>query len=98
MTAGPGWAGCSPNSAARDVAARQQFIEGPAALSGSNKLDFNFGAGAQWKLTRVLGARLDIRDHVTKIPTFGLSTGLFPVFGAAEDLEAAIEVVLYLTP
>jgi hypothetical protein len=98
VTAGPGWAGCSPNSAARDVAARQQFIEGPAALSGSNKLDFNFGAGAQWKLTRVLGARLDIRDHVSKIPTFGLSTGLFPVFGAAEDLEAAIEVVLYLTP
>jgi hypothetical protein len=34
---------------------------------------------------------------VTKILIFGLSTGLFPVFGAAEDLEAAIEVVLYLT-
>ncbi len=55
VTADLGCARYSPTSAARDVAAPQQFIEGPAALSNSNKLDFNFGAGAQWKFTRVLG-------------------------------------------
>ncbi len=57
----------------------------------------SISADAECKLTRVLGARLDIRDHVSKVPTFGMSTGLFPVFSAAEDLEAAIEVVLCLT-
>src|SRR5215471_3768419 len=96
VTAGLGWARYSPTSEARTAAA-QEFIAGPAALSSNNKLDFNFGAGAEWKLTRLLGARLDVRDHVTKIPRLGLSAGRLPVAGAAEDLDFAVAVVFCLT-
>ncbi len=97
VTAGLGWTRYAPTSDAQADAATRGFTAAPAVLTSSNELEFNFGAGAELKVTKRLGARLDVRDHVTKIPHFGLSRGSFPVAGAAEDLEISLGVALYLT-
>lgn len=96
VTAGLGLARFSPTSDARSVATANGFIAGPAAVSASNELDLNLGAGMEGKLTRLLGVRLDLRDHVTRFPRFGLSKEFFPAAGAAQELEISLGVVLHL--
>ncbi|MGH9350806.1 MAG: outer membrane beta-barrel protein [Terriglobia bacterium] len=73
---------------------------GSPVLSPSNKLGFNYGGGLEWKLLPVVGLRLDVRDHVTGAPTFGLpeqasSSPFFPEKGAAHDLEYSVGIVLH---
>jgi opacity protein-like surface antigen len=73
---------------------------GSPVLSPDNKLGFNYGGGLEWKLLPVVGLRLDVRDHVTGTPTFGLpaqsnSGPFFPVKGAAHDLEYSAGIVLH---
>jgi opacity protein-like surface antigen len=93
VTLGLGWARYSPTSEAKEAAATMGFTSGPAALSSSNNLDFNFGAGLEGKLAGPLRFRIEFRDHVSRVPRFGLPRESFPVAGAAEDLEASLGVV-----
>jgi len=71
------------------------------ALNPANKLGFNYGGGVELKLIRWVGLRFDVRDHLTGSPNYGLpassSTGgaVFPVSGAAHDLEYSAGVVFH---
>lgn len=72
------------------------------ALSPDNKLGFNYGGGLDMKIMRHLALRLDVRDHITGSPTYGLPTTTtaftpsFPVSGAAHDLEYSAGLVFQL--
>ncbi len=70
------------------------------ALGAANKVGVNYGGGVDMKLLPYLNLRLDVRDHLTSTPTYGLpsssSTGpYFPVSGAAHDLEYSAGIVLH---
>lgn len=72
-----------------------------APLTPANKLGFNYGGGLEMKLMRHVGLRLDIRDHLTGSPTYGLATSAstgspsFPISGAAHSLEYSAGVVFH---
>ncbi len=38
--------------------------------AGENKFGYNYGGGLKFKLSRLIGLRLDVRDHVTGKPNF----------------------------
>lgn len=59
VTGGLGYANFSPGSGGvfRDAA-------------GANKLGYNYGGGLKVKMSRRLGLRFDVRDHVTGKPNF----------------------------
>lgn len=104
-TAGLGLTRYSPTSRAKTFAATVEFVNAPAAISTSNKLNVNFGGGVEAKAGDHLGVRFDFRDYVTKIPRFGdpqapVTPGadFFPVSGAVHDLEASVGLVFYLKP
>ena len=70
------------------------------ALGAANKVGVNYGGGVDMKLLPYLNLRLDVRDHLTSTPTYGLpsSSGTgpyFPVSGAAHDLEYSAGIVLH---
>jgi opacity protein-like surface antigen len=71
-------------------------------LNPDNLAGFNYGGGVDYRLMRWINFRVDIRDHVTGSPTYGLpgssSTGLpiFPISGAAHDLEYSAGLVFRL--
>ncbi len=99
-TAGLGIARFSPTDDAKTAAVRS-FIEQPAFLNSDNKLDFNFGGGVEAKLGSWYGARFDFRDHLTRIPRYGVpqaaaSGDFFPVSGAVHNVVLTAGVVVYL--
>jgi hypothetical protein len=74
--------------------AATNFLGQPAVITGSSEFDFNFGAGIEARPWDHFGVRLDLRDHVTGFPSFGLpqnATGpnapFFPVSGRVQDVE-----------
>ncbi len=100
-TAGLGYTRFNPTSDAK-AAAALTFVDEPASISGSNEIAFNFGVGAEAKAADWLGVRLDLRDHMTRIPRFGVpnvpTVGIldfFPVNGAVHDLETSVGIVIY---
>lgn len=100
-TAGLGFTRFNPTSGAK-AAAALRFVDEPAAISGSNELAFNFGVGAEAKAADWLGVRFDFRDHMTRIPRFGVpdkpTVGIldfFPVSGPVHDLEISVGIVIY---
>ncbi len=70
-------------------------------LGASNKLGVNFGGGVEWGFLPALGLRLDLRNHITGTPTYGLpqqsTTGaIFPVSGKANNLEFSAGITFHL--
>ncbi len=105
LGAGLGWLRYSPTDAAKASAQTNGFIDETALIQSSNKFSFPIGGGAEVRLNRWLGTRIDVRDHITAIPRFGVpqaspGTGgdFFPVDGVVHNLDLAVGVVFYLTP
>ncbi len=70
------------------------------SLGAANKVGINYGGGVDMKLLPYVNLRIDVRDHLTSTPTYGLpsssSTGpYFPVSGSAHDLEYSAGIVLH---
>jgi opacity protein-like surface antigen len=71
-----------------------------ASLGAANKLGVNYGCGMDVKLLPYLALRLDVRDHLTSSPTYGLPSSssigpYYPISGAAHDLEYSAGIVLH---
>jgi len=93
----------SPTSDAKLAAARD-FLGQPAVITATSTFDFNFGAGIESRPWDHVGLRLDLRDHVTAIPRFGLpeaatspTAPFFPIGGRAQDFEIATGLIYYFT-
>jgi len=95
-TAGLEYARVAPTSEAKTIAVTQGFAGQPQIISTSNKVGFNYGGGVDWSVIPLLGLRLDLRDHVTGSPTYGLSANNFPISGAAHNVELSAGVVFHL--
>jgi len=74
-----------------------------ANINHNNKFGFNVGGGLDRKIMKRLTFRIDLRDHVTSSPAFGLppqqtpdSAATFPVSGRANNIEYTAGIVLHL--
>jgi len=85
-----------PTSQAKTLAFTQGFTEQLVRLGASNKVGFNYGAGAEWSFFPTLALRLDLRDHVTGSPTYGLASSRFPISGVAHDVELSAGLVFHI--
>ena len=101
-TAGLEYVRFSPTDDAKETASTAGGFGSTAQVDvrPDNRFGFNYGAGLEWRLSRVLGLRLDVRDHLTgsphyQLPTTGSTTGMFPVSGIAHDLEYSAGLVFY---
>jgi len=94
-TAGIEYTRFGPTSEARASAFGTGFTGQPAVLDPSNKIGFNVGGGAEWYVLEALAVRLDIRNHATGTPRFGLSNFRFPVSGTAHNLEVSAGVTIH---
>jgi len=102
VTAGGGLMRFNPTSRAKTAAAIE-FVDEPATITSSNKAEFNYGGGVEAKVSDRFGVRFDLRDHLARIPRFGVPQGptagvadFFPVSGAVHDVEASAGIVIYL--
>jgi opacity protein-like surface antigen len=86
-TAGLEYDHLGPTSDAKTLAFTQGFAGHLVTLGASNQAGFNYGGGAEWNFLPDLALRLDLRDHITGTPTYGLPHLLFPVSGTAHDVE-----------
>ena len=104
LTAGVGISRYSPTSDAKLTAATQSFLNQPAVLTSSSSFNFNFGGGIESRPWDHFGLRLDLRDHLTAIPRFGLpesatspAAPFFPVQGRAQDFEITTGLIYYFS-
>lgn len=102
---GLGWVRYSPTDLAKAQAQSGQFIDQSAAIQASNKFGFPISGGAEIRLNRWLGTRIDARDYISTIPRFGepqTSSGsgsdFYPVSGVVHNINVSAGVVFYLTP
>jgi opacity protein-like surface antigen len=65
---------------------------GGPVLSPDNKLGFNYGGGIEFSVLPLVGLRLDVRDHVTGSPSFGLP-GRYNA--TAHDVEYSAGIVFH---
>jgi opacity protein-like surface antigen len=91
----------SPTPAAITTAHNQGFAAVSTALINHNdKVGLSVGGGLDRKLTKRLTFRIDLRDHVTSSPAFGLpnsySAANFPVTGRANNIEYTAGIVFHL--
>jgi hypothetical protein len=102
VVAGAEYDHSSPTSAADSLATRIGFAKRyPATLASQGTEGVNFGGGIDWLGSRKLGLRMDVRDHITGSPTFGLpssppsnaSLPWFPSSGSAHNIEYSIGLV-----
>lgn len=91
-----------PTPHAETVAGAEGFaFASTAKLAADGKPGVNIGGGLDYKLSKKLDLRLDVREHVFSSPTYNLpfntpsSFGIayFPVSGSAHDLEYTIGFV-----
>jgi opacity protein-like surface antigen len=101
VTAGLGISRFSPTSDAK-LRAAQDFLGQPAVIAGTSSFGFNFGGGIESRPWDHFGLRLDLRDHLSAIPRFGLpqsatSPGapFFPIHGRAQDFEITTGLIYY---
>lgn len=101
LTAGLGLSRFSPTSDAKTAAA-QDFLGQPAVLASTSSFNFNFGAGIETRPWNHFGLRLDVRDHLSGIPRFGLpetaaspGAAFFPVQGRTQDFEITSGLIYY---
>lgn len=101
LTTGVGVAHFGPTSAATTQASFQ-FTDGPASISADNKLSLTIGGGLEARSRHRIGLRLDVVDHISGIPTYGVpqtSSGggaSYPVNGIVHNIQAEAGLVLYL--
>ncbi len=100
VTAGIEFTRYAPTSDAKELAFTEGFANQLAVLEASNKAGINYGGGVEWSLLPALALRLDVRDHTTGTPRFGLpqeSTGsaIFPVSGRAHNAEISAGFTLH---
>ena len=100
-TAGVGLYRLSPTKDAKGLAA-VNFLDGSTRISSSTKFGINFGGGFEGKMTKYLGLRFDLRDHVMGIPRFGvpetpLNPGgaFYPVSGLLNNIEIGVGTIFY---
>ncbi len=94
----------SPTSSALALARTTGFGKAAAAALGSEgDGGVNFGGGIDYKVTKKVSFRLDVRGHFTSSPTFGLPYGItpssnayFPISGDAHLIEYTIGFVYHL--
>lgn len=86
----------APTDQAKLTAASQGFANQSVLLGANNKIGVNYGGGTDISFFPFLALRLDVRDHITGTPTYGLSSARFPVHGAAHDLEASVGLVFHV--
>jgi opacity protein-like surface antigen len=94
----------SPTPAAIALAKNEGFgTVNTANINHNDKFGFNAGAGVDRKLTKRLAFRIDLRDHVTSSPAFGLppvanvnSLASFPVHGRANNFVYTAGIVVHL--
>ena len=94
----------SPTPAAVTTATNQGFAAVSTAIINHNdKFGINLGVGLDRKLTKRLTFRIDLRDHITSSPAFGLppkptfdSAATFPVAGRANNIEYTAGIVFHL--
>jgi hypothetical protein len=65
-------------------------------LGASNKIGINYGGGIEWSFLRKLALRVDVRDHITGTPTYGLTSGQYSVGGLGHDAELSAGFVIHL--
>lgn len=102
LTGGLEYDRLGPSSSAKRLAFAQGFAGQPnAVLGASNLVGVNFGGGVEWGFLPAFGLRFDLRNHITGTPTYGLpqqaTTGaIFPVSGAANNLEFSAGITFHL--
>ena len=71
-----------------------------AAINANTKFGLNFGGGLDRKIMKRVTLRLDVRDHITSPPAFGLpnpqSAADFPVTGRAHNIEYTAGIVFHV--
>jgi opacity protein-like surface antigen len=72
-------------------------------MNHNDKFGFNLGGGLDRKLGKRLTFRIDVRDHVTSSPAFGIpyasptqDTAIYPVKGRAGNLVYSAGIVYHL--
>jgi len=95
-TAGLEYDHLGPTSQAKTLAFTQGFADQLVTLSASNQVGFNYGGGIEWSFVPALALRLDLRDHITGTPTYGLSSARFPISGAAHGVELSVGLTLHI--
>jgi len=97
----------SPTQAAITLAKNQGFgAVSTAIINRNDKFGFNFGAGVDRKIFKRLSLRIDLRDHVTSSPAFGLppqssqasgtAIATFPIKGRANNIVYTAGIVFHL--
>lgn len=86
----------SPTSDARTRAFTEGFAGDPAVLEASNKFGLNAGGGLEVSILPAVALRLDLRNHMTGTPRFGLSESRFPVTGRTNNLELSAGFTIHL--
>jgi hypothetical protein len=91
----------APTAAGNQVAATYGWAAvTPATLAADIKLGMNVGFGVERKLAPHVTFRLDIRDHITSAPNFGLAANaptapIFPVSGYAQNVVYTAGIVVH---
>jgi opacity protein-like surface antigen len=91
----------SPTPAAVTTGLNRGFAAvSTAEINPNDKLGISVGGGLDRKLTKRLTFRIDLRDHVTSSPAFGLpnsySPADYPVSGRANNIEYTAGIVFHL--
>lgn len=94
----------SPTPAAIATAKKQGFASVSTAIINHNdKVGISAGVGLDRKIMKRLAFRIDLRDHITGSPAFGLpfrantdSAAFFPVTGRANNIEYTAGFVFHL--
>lgn len=102
LTGGVEYDRLGPSTEAKTEVIIQGFAgQQNAVLGASNLLGVNFGGGVEWSFLPALGLRLDLRNHITGTPTYGLpqqsTTGaIFPISGKANNLEFSAGITFHV--
>jgi opacity protein-like surface antigen len=91
----------SPTPAAMTTALNEGFgADSTAQINHNDKLGINLGIGLDRKLSKRLTFRIDLRDHITSSPAFGLpntySNADYPVSGRANNIEYTAGILFHL--
>ena len=94
----------SPTPAAITTAKNQGFAAvSTASINHNDKLGLSFGGGLDRKIMKRVTFRVDVRDHITSSPAFGLppqptldSNAFFPVTWRAHNIEYTAGIVFHL--
>ncbi len=101
VTVGFGILRYNPTGDAR-LAAATQFLDQPVALHGETHPDFIPGVGIEAMIVNHIGARIDLRDHITGLPRFGLPQNpqspngpQYPISGTVSNWEISAGVTYH---